>query len=650
MAACTKVPLVDVGAGFTIADASWFEAEQTLFVFYSAHADQGIGPESVVEVTYTTDDVKLPWSDVATLPTVHTHVSVDCGPGTRCGSLSLAVQKLPRQVGVRLRYAKGGELALDGNAVLNVVARGPAATNRSLLVYGVFTQANDRVQWRARHVFPTIRNEQATELGLRRQLTVDGESFGTLPALELPGPDNPYGYDFAQACPPAFVPTGAAAVETVERAAFDAQALPLPSSPETDVCARSTVTDATGTFTAVALARKNPEVRDAFPALRSPIRADTPLRFLLAPCGRVISDAHLAMQKQRLGWVDSDETVCLDDWAQASFEDTLVARLSARVDAVRPQGEDMVLSLALHHDDQTGALSAKVEAALARVLAPEMVKSSPRAVGAFVLDSYGHALGTAGLERAVLWCPARPGSSSTAAHTCALQLDFPDLSLGPLTVGLPLPILPTRAQYLDFIARYSSAQAGEMQSLTFRAPERTPASSDLPLGDFGVGTFFNGELITAAPDDAFTFCPTADSPPAIFRVTASDPPAPLSVLPETHRLAPRPSYQLGLAWAFPFYLRLDYSSVVAGKLTAFSLSVPFGVASDSTAFEGADLWKKDTFPLAEVLGQCRRFCDEPTFDSAGVYQVRAPFRATYETLCYRPVFPTPDGGGFPSDP
>lgn len=646
----TKAPLVPVGASFSIADASWFEAEQTLFFFYTAQADQGIGPESVIEVTYTTDDVVLPWTDVSTLATVHTHVPVDCGPGTRCGSLSLKVEKLPRKVGLQLRYAKGGALVLDGNTVFNVVAAGNAATNRSLLVYGVFTEHNERVQWRERHVFPTIRNEQATQLGLRRALTVADERFGTLSEREQPGPDDPYGYALMPSCPSAFTATGAAQVATTERAVFSSADVPLAASSHTDVCATSTVTDATGTFTAMALARKNPETRPAFPSLRSPIRDDTPLKFLLAPCGRVISDAHLAMQKQRLLISDTDESICIDGFDDPGFEDTLVARLSARVDAERVKGADMVLSLALHHDDTTGRLAAKLEAALARVLGPEAIKSTPRAVGAFVLDSFGHALMTPGLERQVLWCPAKPGANSTAAHTCALQLPLPDLSLGPLTVGLPLPILPTRQQYLDFIATYSDAQAGEMKALSFRAPERTPASSDVALGDFGVGTFFNGELITTAPTDAFSYCPGATSPPAIFRVTATDPPAPLSALPQTHQLAPQPSYQLGLAWAFPYLLKLDYTSVIAGKLTAFSLAVPFGVATDSTAFEGFDLWSKDTFPLADVLAQCRRFCDEPTFDSAGVYQVLAPFRLTYQTLCYRPVFPKLGDGGFPSDP
>ena len=33
--------------------------------------------------------------------------------------------------------------------------------NRSLQVYGVFDETNSWVQWRGRHFFPTVRNQEA---------------------------------------------------------------------------------------------------------------------------------------------------------------------------------------------------------------------------------------------------------------------------------------------------------------------------------------------------------------------------------------------------------------------------------------------------------------------------------------------------------
>ena len=51
MIGCTKVPLYDVEADFSRADAAWFAEEQTLFFFYEVAAEQGIGEPSVLEVS-----------------------------------------------------------------------------------------------------------------------------------------------------------------------------------------------------------------------------------------------------------------------------------------------------------------------------------------------------------------------------------------------------------------------------------------------------------------------------------------------------------------------------------------------------------------------------------------------------------------------
>ena len=110
------------------------------------------------------------------------------------------------------------------------------------------------------------------------------------------------------------------------------------------------------------------------------------------------------------------------------------------------------------------------------------------------------------------------------------------------------------------------------------------------------------------------------------------------------------SYELGLAWDFPFLLHLDYETYVAGSMTAFGLSVPFGVQATGESYLGTSMWTTDTFPLDEDLTQCTRYCDHPTFDSAGVYQVTSPFRSTYATTCYLPRYPALGDSGFPLDP
>jgi len=664
LTACDKVPITDINAGFTLAEATWFEEEQTLFVFYRLEAQQGLGPESQVELSYLTDEVELPWTPIAELTPVHTHVPVDCGENGRCGSISLHVPIVPRDVRVRLRYHRTGEMMLDAPLLYHVIGRGPAWSHRSLIVYGVFDETNTRVQWRARHQFPSLRNEEVQALGLRRFVRVSDPRHGP---LGLGSFDNPYGYASAPDCPLLHAPLGWEPVETMERARFDAHALPLTASTSEGVCASSMVTDALGTLQAVALARKNPEVRPAFPMLRSPIRSNTPIGFELRPCRRTLSEVHREMQLQRL-LLSNRVEICTDDWRSPGFSTTFGARVRSEIEAVRAQGKDMVLVLSFHHDDTTEQLAALVGEALERELAPERDKSSPRVSGAFLFDSYGYELTRPGLARVALWCPAKmeepplpdglpgddpeetPTPGTAAARSCPLMPDTPDLKLGPFRFT-SLPILPTRSQYLRFVEKYSESQAGRMRELSFLAPERTPLSENVELGTYGVATFFNNEVLTAAPTDAFSYCSSESEAPVVFRHELMEEPIPLSALPEAHAQAPQSSYPLGLAWDFPFLLRLKYETRIAGAMTALSFTVPFGIASPEEAYYGTGLWEKGEFSLAETLLQCTRFCDHPTFDSAGVYNVRSPFRTAYGSQCYRPRYPAPaTAGGFPLDP
>lgn len=672
---CVKAPITDINAGFELADATWFEEEQTLFVFYRLSAEQGLNPESTLELTYRTDDVLVPWTPLDQLPPVHEHLGVDCGSTRRCGSMSVKVVRPPRDVGLRLRYHRSGPLSLQAETAYNVVLTGPAHSNRSLVVYGVFDRSNTQVQWRARHQFPTVRNEDATALGLRRRFTISEPAFG---ALALPG-DNPYGYGASPACPLAHTPLPWPDRTTSERAIFESGTLPLQASSAESVCAAATVSDAVGAFTTTAFARKNAETRPAFPLLRSPVREGTKVGFVLRVCDRVISQPHLEMQVQRF-LLEGAPEICIEDFRQPGFSDRLQARLRERVDALRVLGKDMVLFLALHHDDTSGRLQPAVEAALAPLLAFERDKPSPRVSGAAVLDSLPWRIATPNLRPLVLWCPPpralmMPDLDQIVPSTpveCPVQADIPELTFGPFRLT-SLPILPTRQQYLTFIDRYSAAQAGSMKSITCLAPERTAVSENVQVGDFEQVTFFNNEVITAAPEDAFSFCSqeepeepldgglTPDAGPptrAVDRIRfrpSNQPmtvPAPLEVLPVLHASAPSPAYTLGLRWESPFLFRAEYEQRVAATATIAVVTIPFGIATQNEEFLGARQWRRESFPIGDALQQCTRFCDHGTFDSAGVYAPRASFRQAYLSRCYAPRFPRPDdqSGGFPIDP
>jgi hypothetical protein len=529
------------------------------------------------------------------------------------------------------------------------------------------------VQWRGRHQFPTIRNEQATELGLRRDLVVTDQVYGT---EALATPDNPYGYGVD--CPTDFVSAGLSDAQTDERAVFDAEDLPLSASDASTVCAQATVTDAKGTFTTGAIARKNPEVHAAFPEIRTPIRDATPIPFFLEPCDRTISAEHEAMQRQRLLVGDLAPT-CTDDWDSPGFRDELIVKFTDAIEAARPDGNDMVLVIGLNQDDP--GVSEVVQEALAEVVPQERLTASPRLAGAFVFDSDGEGLSVDVLDDSTLWCPTTvdpldTGGLTPANLTCAIAPDNPDLVLGPFSFG-SLPILPSRDQYLDFIDTYSDAQAGEVTDYALRTPEFATTGDHIDLGTYGVATFPNGEVISADADDAFSYCVTDDPTVFVFRSPVMQSDAfeallrqqcaegalssdvcslatlgllPIQLLPQWHQAFAETNYDLGLGWDFPFLLHMDYDAYTAGSVTAFGFSVPFGFAADGESYLASSMWTSDTFSLKDALTQCTRFCDHPTFDSAGVYQVSAPFRSTYTDACYLPKYPELGDSGFPLDP
>lgn len=668
---CAKVPLYSVGAVFIQADAAWFDEEDTLFLFWQVDAEQGLGDPSVIEIRYATDDERLDWTPIEALSPVHTHLPVDCGVTSLCGSTSLHVPIEPREVAIRLRYHRDGELALDAPTVFNVVGPGADHAHRSLVVYGVFDATNQYIQWRSRNQFPTVRNERATELGLRRQFTIRDQRYGVWdPAPEK----NPYGY--GRACPETSTAANLSQIVTSERAIFHPDPLPLAASSAAAVCAVSVVTDALGEFEAEALALKNPEVRSAFPVLESPVEDATPIPFFLAPCDRTISDDHEKMQRQRL-FLEGVPVTCTEDWEDPAFVDRLVVAFRDAIETERPAGRDMVLTIAVNRDEYQVAEA--VEDALVQVLPGERGRASPRVAGAFVFDSVARGLDLPDLSATTLWCPSTiplDEIPDASAVSCATMPDIPDLELGPFSFGA-LPILPTRPDYLDFIDTYSKAQAGEVLELKLLAPEFPTTSEHFDLGEFGVVTFLNGEVFDADNDDAFSFCATEDAQRFVVRSDRMDSPAlaqalaqacyygqvpyelceyaglgllPVEWLPDWHELVGDSSYRLGLFWEFPFLVRMEYETVLAGAVGAMGLTVPFGLASTEEAFYGTPTWTRSSFTLDPALTQCRRFCDHPTFDSAGVYHVTDPFRTTYAHACYLPDHPAPGDSGFPLDP
>ena len=170
--------------------------EETLFVFYELEALAGLNESSAVEIKFTTDNLTVDWTPLDGFNHVHTHVSVNCGPSKLCGSASISVNQEPRNIGLRLRYHKDGELTRLARPIVNVINDTSAHRGRSLLIYGVFDETNQHIQWRSCHQFPTIRNEQAVTWAFVDISKLSESGYGLRPS---PTNDNPYSY--GEPCP-----------------------------------------------------------------------------------------------------------------------------------------------------------------------------------------------------------------------------------------------------------------------------------------------------------------------------------------------------------------------------------------------------------------------------------------------------------------
>jgi hypothetical protein len=468
-------------------------------------------------------------------------------------------------------------------------------------------------------------------------------------------------------------------LETDARAIFSASPIDPALVTRQTVCADVDVTDATGTFTATALARRNPDVVPGFPFLRTPVTAARPLQFDLVTCNNVVEPAHLQMQQQRL--LHDTATICVDNVDEPGRQAALAARINATIDAERVVGDDLVLTVVLNREDADEGVAVAVEAALQDVLAEERTKTSPRAVGAVVYDSASFEQRRPEAKPYLLWCPAAFGiddlvelvdpSVLNQLYHCAVSLDVAvpvDLPepLDRLTVA-QLPLLSTRRQFASYVARFGEGAVGETTKLTFLAPRRGADARDVvigggiddptgildpfsPFSSTDIATFFDDEYLTLLPEESLSVCAGDASAHVVAQADLDETPLSLTELPTRHENDPRARYQLGLRWDGAFYVRFDYRAVIGTTTEVVGLTLPFSPSLPGSVSFREDLWTAATFDLRNELLKCRRFCDHPTFDSAGIYQVQVPFSPGYANDCYAPVFPKPGDGGFPDDP
>lgn len=418
---CSKVPLKRYFPETRVAVSSWFAREQTLFLFWDLSIDEGFADDAVVEISVRTENGETGFRDVQSFPSVHRHSRVKCGSKALCGSQSVAFADRVLSAEMRVRFKRDGRLSDEIPLVHQSIESGQTAQTLSAALYGVFDQANEVIQWRLRHQIPGLPNAEVRRLGLNRRFKLVPKRYGERLASERQNraiPDglgnvNPYafGFDETAACPAGYAAewAGALPVETEAPARWSDEPVPAEGRTAAVVCAEGQLEAASGEIPVHALALRNPETETAYGQLATSVRPARLLKFLLAPCGRTISEDHLNMQAQRL-LMDRTVDVCLERTSQDVMQTRMASAFAAALDAERVSGEDMALLIAFHHDDPSGdgVWHRALKGALESTLEYEQSKSSPRGVGAYVFDSLAAGELPQALSRQVLWCPSVP--------------------------------------------------------------------------------------------------------------------------------------------------------------------------------------------------------------------------------------------------
>lgn len=676
-----KVPIRDVGAQFYIADAVWFEEEETLFFFYRVEATQGLNETSRIEIALDTDDAQMPFTSIQSFAPVHEHQTVDCEWNLRCGSWSIHMPNRPRNVRMRLRYHQDGDTFLASELGFFQVDAGPDHRNRSAVLYGVFDEQNRRIQWRLRHQFPNLRNEEIESLGLRRAFRVSDLTYGNLNAAGQPlasndtqpavypsfFDENPYGYGFGGACPSAFRQVPGRELMTQERAVFDAEPLPIEASSWPYACATTEVLDGTGWYRTATWAQKNPEVEPAFSSLRTPIQPLREIRYFFDFCSQEDNTGHREMQLQRL-LMGPEDVFCIDGESRESLEDRFRQELSERIDRERRADEDLVLYAGLHRGREQEWAARSLEQALAGIFQVELGRSTPRLAGAFVFDSEPYSVREANVELTTLWCPGFPALNLgndrvQVPSSCSTTLvEVPTLSVRNVSFA-SLPILPSRQKFDLYAEQFGTEYLGSVKSLAARAPKRIAESENVQVGPFSIATYFADEQISAGPEVSFSFCINEESVAQnlVFRSLLDGESRDLASMPSWHNENRETAYDIGLLWDSSFYLEVRYGTFAVAQPEQqnvtfldeelnLTVTVPLGPEIPGEFYPFESQWTEDSFNLANTLVRCNRFCNHPTFDSVGIYQVRQSFRNTYQNACYAPAFPVLWEGGFPLDP
>lgn len=658
---CHKVPLRENPGTFDVLAAHWFENEKTQYVFFSI---SGLRPDQAALTWPSRFELKseaLKPGEFVPLDLSkgrHKHRLVSCGEGRVCGSFSYEAAVPSKDLAIRYFYHDQSQLHVEAAIPNSAHPAGDSAGSQSALVFGVFSEGNERVQVRVHDNFGTPNDEAVERFGLERVFEISNLRLADV-TVEAQGQlRKRTGTDFlfpADAVVDDRSTNGSSAsLKVTSSEAWISERLSQEAEASAAVF-RLRLVDRAGQSVREAwgLARRNPVLQADSVSVRTPMREARKIPLVISYCpdreesSRQTSALFLDYQRFILGLHKAPIDVCFAVGEEERFARELEgvmtrkiaeARVAARADG--EGGRDFFFTVIVNHrlSPVIVHFHREIVAQLAQFVRAERALVSPRLVGAFVydsdaLESRGLQGSSAALQSSIVWCPridlskGRDGGQSADVNCASYRAG--EVDLGPLNFLIPMGPFPTLDTYVEYVQKHGDKGLSKNPNFVVKAIQTNPNSVVL---DDATHTFFDGERVTLLPGEGLRFCrdrdPTAMLGSVSLKIRDRDTGAETIADVSRAQIATLEGKKsldvaVGIQWEFPFLGGLTFDTPVRGKV--FNL-IPIQTSIGNSQKVGDEKWSRETWPVGPILQKCVKYCDHPFFDEAGVYQLKQPWR------------------------
>lgn len=610
--------------------AYYYEAEETLFVFYSLQKPDNFKSDGILEWSDSRSGGAEEWHKLSAGNWVHSHRTESCDERLFCSSFSVSMKNQPYSIRLRYLYDEEGQ---DSN-VFFIPVTIMKAPRRSFLLFGSFAADQRSVIWEGRHQFPDLTQEGVARFGLTRNFEVK-ETYA-MPLTLAPNTLNPTLYDSVENCPGLRIDQAALNGSTAGPLWVPRLVPDDDTTPYSGVCATTVVATGKGPYEAVAFARKNPKVDPLPGKLNIHVGEAQPVNLVLVPCLTPEDGEYLGFQMQQMQMPGNTQRIC---WDSADFSANWQSYLN-RVLSENP-GVPKYLRIVWHHALE-GKRRLVLEAALDGLLT-QLYLSFPRLSGTFLYDSSLRATRNPELFRSTVWCRLASTDELDTSDYCGILLS--KRNLDPVT-SLDINLFPTLAEF----HASSGFKDNTVNEMKIYAPLRAegvrilPFSSGKSPGYFG--TFHTADLLELRATDRLSYCNKKDRLGTLAFITEPDAEQPsilpfggMVTLPDNHASRGKDqTYNIGMAWTNPFLVALDVRQKInVNAIVKFILNIPDAVHTQQ-AF-GESLWYEGSYSYDAVLSRCSRYCEHPAYDAVGVYHYESTWIRDYSTSCYEPNIP-----------